>query len=179
MLESARDLFATNGYRATTVRDISEAAGVNVALINRYFTSKVGLFQACLSGAVNELGAVPRNISLEQISSRITAQLAGVDKARHPHQLLLLLRTSGDEQAEEIRLGILHSFAERLASAAGWEPEDPDSDRMLLHAQVALSAALGISLLRASTGLEPLASAGEQELAEPFHRLITALLSRT
>src|SRR5262249_4490858 len=40
LLDAARQRFAIDGYAATSVRDIAHDAGVNVALINRYFTSK-------------------------------------------------------------------------------------------------------------------------------------------
>ena len=40
LLSSARRRFAQDGYSATRVRDIAADAGVNVALINRYFSSK-------------------------------------------------------------------------------------------------------------------------------------------
>jgi AcrR family transcriptional regulator len=44
LLMAARRHFASNGYDRTTVRDIAAEAGVNVALINRYFGSKDELF---------------------------------------------------------------------------------------------------------------------------------------
>jgi AcrR family transcriptional regulator len=168
-----------SGYAATTVREIADEAGVNVALINRYFASKEGLFRACLTGAVDELGrAVSADVPLEQVPHAIARQLAGPHTGKHPTQLLLLLRSSGDERADQIRLGILHSFAERLAATAGRQPGDPDGDRLLLRAQIALSAALGMALLRSSAAMEPLASAGEQELLDPLRDLIDALLGR-
>ncbi|MDT5028660.1 MAG: hypothetical protein QOE61_5086 [Micromonosporaceae bacterium] len=178
LLDAARRRFASDGYTATTVRDIADDAGVNVALINRYFTSKEGLFGACLVGAVDELGrTVAEDVTLDQIPHRIARQLAGPQTGKHPNQLLLLLRSSGDERAEQIRLDILRSFAERLATAAGWRPDDPDGDRLMLRAQIAFAAAFGIALLRSSTALEPLASAGQQDLVEPLHNLIDALLA--
>lgn len=177
LLDAARHRFASDGYTATTVRDIADDAGVNVALINRYFASKEGLFGACLVGAVDELGrAVAKDVTIEQIPHTIASQLAGPDTGKHPNQLLLLLRSSGDERAEQIRLDVLRSFAERLASAAGWRPDDPDSERRMLSAQVALAAFFGIALLRGAAALEPLASASQQDLVRPLRDLIDALL---
>ena len=72
---------------------------------------------------------------------------------------------------------MVRSFAERLALIAGWRPDDPDGDRLMLGAQIVLSAAFGIALLRHTTALEPLASAGQQDLAGPLHNLIDALLA--
>ncbi|GAA3163585.1 TetR family transcriptional regulator [Nonomuraea salmonea] len=55
LLDAALKRFAHDGYAATTVRDITDDAGVNVALVNRYFQSKEGLFEACLEAASEEL----------------------------------------------------------------------------------------------------------------------------
>ncbi|MBS1928899.1 MAG: TetR/AcrR family transcriptional regulator [Chitinophagaceae bacterium] len=46
ILNQAEKLFAKNGYDATTVRDIAEAAGVNLAMISYYFGSKEKLLEA-------------------------------------------------------------------------------------------------------------------------------------
>jgi AcrR family transcriptional regulator len=173
LLDAAQRRFAYHGYAATTVRDIADEAGVNVALINRYFTSKEGLFEACLTGAVSEIGrTVSAGVALDQVPQAIARQLAGAGAGRHPSQLLMLLRTSGDERADEIRLGVLRLFSERLAGATGRPPDD----QLLLRAQIALCAALGMALLRSTAALEPLASAGEQELVPPITDLINGLL---
>jgi AcrR family transcriptional regulator len=178
LLDAARSRFASDGYTATTVRHVADDAGVNVALISRYFTSKEGLFEACLVGAVDDLGrTVAEDVTLEQAPHTIARQIAGPLAGQRPNQLLLLLRSSGDERADQIRLNTLRSFAERLASAAGWRPDAPDADRLLLRAQITLSAAFGIVLLRSSAPLEPLASAGQQDLVGPLQDLIAALLS--
>lgn len=46
ILDVAERLFAENGYAGTSLRDISEGADVNQALIPYYFESKKGLFEA-------------------------------------------------------------------------------------------------------------------------------------
>jgi hypothetical protein len=88
----------------------------------------------------------------------------------------LLLRSSGDERADEIRRNILSSFSERIAAAAGWDAQHDDGEERMLRAQIVLSAILGIVLLRSSTGLEPLTSAGEAELRAPLGELLSTLL---
>ncbi|SDC24308.1 transcriptional regulator, TetR family [Sanguibacter gelidistatuariae] len=178
LLAAARSRFARDGYAATTVRDIAADAGVNVALINRYFTSKEGLFEACLSRAAQDLGrADATDMTIDQV---VASVLRGAMNSRGDDgralQMLLLLRSSGDEGADTIRRNILQSFAERMAVAAGWRPSGIDAERLLLRAQIALSAALGIVQLR-STGLEPLASATEDELGAQLRDVLTALLS--
>lgn len=46
LLHAAQGLFWARGYSNVSVRDIARAAGVDVALISRYFGSKMGLFDA-------------------------------------------------------------------------------------------------------------------------------------
>ncbi len=48
LIEASLPLFATKGYAAVSFKEISEAAGVNSALINYYFKSKEGLYEAVL-----------------------------------------------------------------------------------------------------------------------------------
>jgi AcrR family transcriptional regulator len=176
LLDAARRRFAGDGYTATTVRMISEDAGVNVSLISRYFRSKEGLFEACLQGAVDELGrTVGKQTPLAQVPEAIARQLAGPDTDRISNQLLLMLRSSGDERADEIRMAVLRGFGERLAASAGWQPGT--DDELLLRAQIALAATFGIAMFRSKLAHEPLASAGEAELLGPLTDLIGALLS--
>lgn len=46
LMEAAERLFAERGFAGTSVRDIAEAAGVNLAMISYYFGSKEKLMEA-------------------------------------------------------------------------------------------------------------------------------------
>jgi len=46
IIETAEKLFADKGFKGTSVRDIAEEAGINVAMISYYFGSKVQLMEA-------------------------------------------------------------------------------------------------------------------------------------
>ncbi|GAB7037725.1 MULTISPECIES: TetR/AcrR family transcriptional regulator [Catenuloplanes] len=178
LLDAAGQRFARHGYAATTVRDIADRAGVNVALINRYFTSKEGLFEACLVGAADDLTrTVGENVSIDLVADSMARHLAGPSADRQVHQILMLLRTSGDARADRLRLDRVRVIVERVAAAAGWHPDHPDGDRLLLGAEIALATVLGLAMLRVSMPLEPLAAAGQDDLAAPFHRLLHALLT--
>jgi TetR/AcrR family transcriptional regulator, regulator of cefoperazone and chloramphenicol sensitivity len=48
LLEAAGEIFAEHGYRATTVRQICEKAGANLAAVNYHFGDKEGLYMAVL-----------------------------------------------------------------------------------------------------------------------------------
>ncbi len=177
LLEAARRRFARDGYAASTVRDIAGDAGVNVALINRYFTSKEGLFEACIAIAGEQLRRPEKGAAtIETLVSSLVRQVSDSANGEQALQLLLLLRSSGDDRTDRIRASTLQSFAERMAAIGGWTADDDDSRTGLLRAQLILCTALGIVLLRSSTQLEPLASAGEEELTPPVGDVIAALL---
>ncbi|GAA3163590.1 hypothetical protein GCM10020001_105460 [Nonomuraea salmonea] len=92
--------------------------------------------------------------------------------------LLLLLRTSGDERTERMRVGLLRSTSEDLAAAAGWRPDAPEGEQLMLRAQLVLALSVGVATLRVSTGLRPLATASDEDLAGPLRKAVDALLPR-
>lgn len=176
LLTAARRRFAQDGYTSTTVRDIAADAGVNYALINRYFQSKEGLFEACLRRAIKDLDQ-PANAenTLDQVLEAMISQITDVPSGELSLQLLLLLRSSGDDRADQIRRDTLRSFTEGIASAAGWRAGS-DDEHLLLRAQVAMAAALGIVLLRSSARLEPLTSATAGVMRGPISEVFSTLL---
>src|SRR5690625_7400181 len=71
ILASAKELFTNEGYDAVSSRMIAAHAGVNVALINRYFGAKRGL----LSEILREDGVYPGLIE-EGEPDQLTRRLA-------------------------------------------------------------------------------------------------------
>jgi len=174
--QSARERFARDGYAATTVREIAADAGVNVALINRYFVSKEGLFEECLVLAADQLGRGQQDSeTIDQLVHSLVRQVADSPNGEQQLLMLLLLRSSGDEQADEIRRSTLESFSRRIATHAGLKPEE-NADHNL-RAQIVLATVLGMLLLRSSGGSEPLASASEAQLRGPLGGALELLLS--
>lgn len=177
LIRAARRRFATDGYRATTVRQIAADAGVNVALINRYFESKEGLFKACMERTSNELDSqTPTPSGDDDLVERLLAHVVDAPNSDDPLQLLLLLRSSGDENADRIRRSTLEHFTESLAAAAGWSARDPETAPILLRAQIAIAAMLGVVMLRTSAAVEPIATAGPDDLSEPLGQVLRLLL---
>jgi AcrR family transcriptional regulator len=54
ILKAAMELFAKNGFRGTTTRDLASQADVNEAIIFRYFTNKTELYRAILEEKVHQ-----------------------------------------------------------------------------------------------------------------------------
>ena len=76
ILETSLRLFAEHGFKGVSVRDISTAAGVNVASISYHFGSKQGLYHTIFE------------MVLDQDEALFTEQMASVDR--------LLGRAGGD-----------------------------------------------------------------------------------
>ncbi len=54
IIDVAQSLFAEKGYSATSVREIANQADVNVASVNYYFGSKLGLFEFLVEDFTNK-----------------------------------------------------------------------------------------------------------------------------
>ena len=179
LLHAARERFARDGYVPTTVRDIAADAGVNVALINRYFVSKEGLFEACMLRTSDELETRtrPREANLDTLIEALVAHVSNAPNEDDPLQLLLLLRSSGDESADAIRRRTLEHFTKRIALSAGWNSEDPETEPILLRAQLAIATMLGVVMLRTSAAVLPVSAAPSEELGLPLRQVFRVLLA--
>lgn len=105
ILESARHAFLAHGYDQVGVREIGAEAGVNCALVNRYFGSKLGLFREVLkdetdysglySGPIAELGD---RLARFVISGTVHTE-SGEPLTVNPQRMLLFIRSVGCPEA--------------------------------------------------------------------------------
>ena len=62
LIEAGRSLFAARGFAGTSVRDLTQEAGVNLGAVTYHFETKQGLYlavlEACLSPVRERLGAI-------------------------------------------------------------------------------------------------------------------------
>jgi len=99
LLSHGRSLLWRYGYSNVSLRQIATAAGVDVALISRYFGGKRGLFEATLEGAFD----LPK-VTTPQALVDLTVQLFTI----HPRDkgavsvLHLLLMNAQDEEVGEL-----------------------------------------------------------------------------
>jgi AcrR family transcriptional regulator len=54
ILEAAQELFAENGFDATSTREIAQKAGVNIAMLSYYFNSKLNLLKEIIDNKMVE-----------------------------------------------------------------------------------------------------------------------------
>lgn len=181
LLKAARDRFAILGYDRTTVRDIADDVGVNVALVNRYFGTKRKLYEAVLTEAWQPplLEAGPTTI--EALTKLLVEQLApSPQRASERHDTLAMLLRGAeddDQQVTALRQKALDAMTLRILRAAGPDaPEQPDESQ-LLAAQLVLAVIAGAGILRTSLPIHPLADVTVDRLQEPLERAIRALLA--
>ncbi|OKI01331.1 TetR family transcriptional regulator [Streptomyces sp. CB02923] len=151
LLEAAAALFAERGYERATVRDIAERAGVNQALLFRYFGSKKALFGevVALDGQA-QLHSTPPG---ELFEAALRGMLRHRGEDPESRALETFLRSIGD--SEEITTAVREmsdGYARVLATLS-------TADDRGLRADLALSWMLGVGLMRVVVGKQPLADA--------------------
>ena len=92
--EAARDLFRQHGYRATTVRAVAAAAGVDSALISYHFGSKQGLFGQSLDLLCVEPSALDQALRGDQagLADRLLATVTALWDATAPTENRMALQ---------------------------------------------------------------------------------------
>lgn len=107
LISAAGPLFARKGFAAVSIREICQAAQVNIAAIHYHFGDKEGLYRACLqeSQSLDMLrdvvqGMPPDTPAAEKLTHFIAALLAGgYPKARQRWHLELFLREMAEPTA--------------------------------------------------------------------------------
>ncbi|HET6509591.1 MAG TPA: helix-turn-helix domain-containing protein [Baekduia sp.] len=181
LLDAARELFDAHGFRGTTVRAIGERAGVDQALIARYFGGKAELYQAVLDqdrlsveptpSASATAAAAAAEPPAERRSPRhvIDAMLRRVDEHGVGPVLRALSDPDTDAATRDELGGRLRAYV--TAPLETWLREagvvDPG-----LRAEVVVAALLGVMITRATGGLPRVAAADREALAAVLEELL-------
>src|SRR6202045_3685245 len=103
IFEAATRRFAYQGYEHAGVREIAADAGVDAALVNRYFGSKEGLFTEVVERAfdIRYLVDGDRATLAERLARKMVYGPEGSADER-PIPLLLMLRSATEPHAAEL-----------------------------------------------------------------------------
>jgi len=139
ILKAAMELFAKKGFRGMTTRDLASQAGVNEAIIFRYFINKTELYRAILEEKVQQgrdehykeverqaLSSDPRSF-LEFMGNNI---LERNEKDSTFMRLLLFSALEGHELADMFLVSMavrdpMVSYMERQMKEGTFRPVDP------------------------------------------------------
>lgn len=151
ILAAARARFLQESYENVGLRDIAGDAGVDVALVSRYFGSKEGLFRDVLGGARNK-EILPADLPPEKIPEYLTKLFLSEneDANESVDRLLIILRSASSSAAaqvvsEALRKDVLLPFAERLG---GGSPE--------MRASTSMAVWMGMTIMRTVIAVEPM-----------------------
>lgn len=162
ILAAARKQFAELGYGGATIRGIAAEAGVNPALVHHFFGTKDQVFIAALNIPINPLVLAETILDgpREQIGERIVRLFLGLwNDPDIAQTFLALVRSvaSSHQVADLLR----QFFEKAVLTTVGAELGIPK-----LRLTGAASQMMGLALLRHVVGVEPLASATDEEMIE-------------
>jgi AcrR family transcriptional regulator len=157
LLRAAQTLFGQHGFESTTIREIGEQAGVDAALIARYFGGKADLYVA----AVNAEDAEGVPIEYEGLEQMAEVMVTLADR-RGPGPVLQAIVRS-DTSAEILDAALDHA-ARRFVDPLVASMTAQGVDRPQLRAEVAVSALLGCTLGRSLGWFNEIGSAPRDEV---------------
>jgi AcrR family transcriptional regulator len=129
LIEAAGHVFAEQGYRATTIREICRRAGANVAAVNYTFGDKMGLYTEVLRQSVSAAksamlyAALDTNLSPEEmIRSIIRARLMSLCHETRPDWHFRLVMHEWSQPTPAMRRVVdegMRPIYERMRKAVG------------------------------------------------------------
>ncbi|MDH6113835.1 AcrR family transcriptional regulator [Kitasatospora sp. MAP12-15] len=170
LLEAAGELFGERGFDRTTTREIGERAGVDPALIARYYGGKTQLYIAVMRAEQGD--TTPADLlapeRLRELLARISRRGAGpvFRAAALPHD---------DPAVQDAARAQLH---DRLVTPLREHFTREGLDRPQLRAEVAVAAFVGVVLARSGGAFDELAAAEPDELFELVRDLLDGTLPR-
>ena len=168
LLDAARAVFDEVGYDRATTREIGERAGVDPALIARYFDGKEGLFLAALTEVTGEqlVDFAPRAV--------VEALVERWDERGHSPISRAL---ASPALTEEVRLQVRGVVREHLLGQLTEELRGRGVAAAELRAELLVAMALGIAMTRSNGTLGKLASLPREEILAALGPVVDAFES--
>jgi AcrR family transcriptional regulator len=168
ILAAARSLFGANGFEQTTVRAVAREAGVDPALVIRYFGNKAGLFAAA---AQFELGLPSlEGVPPEQFAELLIPHFFATWE--HDPALLPMLRASATSPVAAAAMARV--FAEQVMPALAGAARDAPAERVALVGAQVLGLAFTRYILHAPPIVEMTPDQLRRWLAPVFAYYLTA-----
>jgi AcrR family transcriptional regulator len=169
LLDAARELFGKKGFERTTIREIGDAAGVDAALIARYFGSKADLY---IAAVVAESRDDQRPREYEHLEQMVAALVTRTDEQGPGPIVQALIRS---DTSEEIRVAARSHLVRRLIEPLVAGMADDGADHPRLRAEITVSALIGVSLGRSLGWFEELRTVPAPELVDLITRALGEL----
>ncbi|MDZ3832287.1 MAG: TetR family transcriptional regulator [Sphingopyxis sp.] len=152
ILAAARQRFLRESYDSVGLREIAALAGVDVALISRYFGGKEGLFREVLGHDDKrpDLFHEPQSVDeLPDFMARLIMEDEDEDRHQRMEMFVILLRSASSPKAGVIiRDMVREEVLEPLAATIG-------GDHPEMRAHMLLAILMGVGVLRTVMEAEP------------------------
>jgi AcrR family transcriptional regulator len=169
LLDAARAVFDEVGYDRATTREIGDRAGVDPALIARYFDSKEGLFIAAIAaGSAEEDGIefAPRALVAFLLKRWDERGHSPISRALASPTLTPEARKKISAVVEDrVLVGLIEALRERGVADAE------------LRAELLIALSVGVAVTRANGTLETLAATPREDVLATLAPLLDALES--
>ena len=165
LFRAAQNLFGQKGFERTTIREIGEMAGVDAALIARYFGNKADLYIAVVVAERMDDGegppSGPVDPTYQGMADMADAIVTRTDRHGPGPIMQALIRS---DTTEEIREAAKSRLSKRLVVPVADALDRRGTDRARLRAEIAVSALFGVSLGRSLGWFDELQSVPKGEL---------------
>jgi AcrR family transcriptional regulator len=172
---AARRMFGLHGYDATTIRAVAEEAGVDPSLVLYFFGSKDKLFAACVQWPFDPAVELPTVIAAGAAGAgpRLVALFLDTwdaEDGRNPIVALLRAAMSQETAQLQLRTFLESQILTPLVTGLG-------CDRPAVRANLVAAQLLGLGVARHVLQFEPLASMGQEDVADLFGPLVQRSLT--
>lgn len=161
LLAAARDRFARSGFAATTVREIATDAGVDPALIVRYFGGKRGLYDAAVQVDLD----LPDFTDVRRDELGRAVVEAFLDRwdgdAGEPLRVLLGAAGTDGEAADRMRATFDHQVRPAIAAARIARGGAP-------HVEVVVATLIGLATLRYLVRVPEVVALSRRQIVDRF-----------
>ncbi len=158
ILAAARKLFSRYGYEGASVRDIAADAGVDPALVIRYFGSKDGLFAETTEFDLKLPD--PSGISRDELGAALTRHFLQLwESPESRGALVILLRTASSNEAATTKIRKIFE-----AQVVPMLKQVAEPDALPLRAGLISSHLLGIALCRYLLRLPPVVAMSPEQI---------------
>ena len=170
LLAAARQLVAEHGVEGTSTRDVAGAAGVNQALVYRYFGSKEKLFAEAVGSGMRAEDPIIGEVPLDELPRAVLDRVLDATAADSGGFSTLVTAANDDTVKELIRERIEVGFGRQLAGRL----DGPDAE---LRAELFAALLTGIGFLREKIVTRALTEADRETIARYVDRVAAVLFA--
>jgi AcrR family transcriptional regulator len=164
ILTSARELFARNGIKDTSIRAVAAAADVDSALVHHYFGTKEQLFAAAVRIPIDPMDIIGplRQVPVEELGHAIPSMLLPLWDSEIGAGLIATLRSviAGSE------VNLFRTFIQDVIAVEVGARVDSPPGTGIIRIQFAASQLVGVLMARYILDLAPFNSLPVTQIAD-------------